>query len=352
MMRPVLGGPGVSDERRWSHKYIFTNGQWAKLPGGGLIDTAKSRDPFNGGTPEVLSPGLIMGQIGTGRKWAPSFFARVTAAVAHGATTVNVAPVEAVEIVRREGATGTLLCVGPTMPNGQAQVGRLAYSAVNQTTGDITVTATGQNEVQTVNIAGTISGGTFRLGFIQGDGTVQWTGTIAHNATFSTVITNANTALDALFGTGKVVASGAGYTALAITFTLTDQALRNVQGVQVATQSLTGATGATVTETTPGYFGALAAGTLIGSTDGSFFPHSVIHPGYGVQVADGASNPAIGGVVQWASVPMSGMVEWSELTPVVTDVGIRRWIAQQLNNVAFNGGAAGGGFSFSDFYNM
>lgn len=362
-IRPILGGPGVSDERAWSHKYVFRDGKFDKLPNGAWIDATKSRDVWAAASAtaqaggEVLQPGLFMGQVGTFQNFANSFFAALTAAVAHGATTINVGTYQAAEIVRREGSTGTLLIVGPPVANGPAQVGKLTYSAVNTGTGAVTVTATGQNEVQTLNIAGTVSGGTFRIGFVQADNTIAWTGTIAHNGTFGTVITNANTALDAFTNNaGEIVASGAGYTAIALTFTLDSQALRNTKLVVVDISALTGATSVAVTETTPGYFGTFVAGSLIGSTDGSFYPKSMIPPGYGIQVADGA-NTAIGGVVPWATVPIAGMPEFGQCTPTVTDLGIRRWIAEQMSGLApstvgvSGSSSVGGKFVFPDFYN-
>jgi hypothetical protein len=110
MMRPILGGPGLSDERRWSQKFVFRDGKFDKLPGGGFFDALKCRDPFNGGSSDILQPGLFMGQVTGSQKWAPSFFGKLTAAVLNGATTVNVGVAEAVEINRRVGATGSRAC--------------------------------------------------------------------------------------------------------------------------------------------------------------------------------------------------------------------------------------------------
>lgn len=341
-IRNIIGGPGVSDERVWSHKYIFRDGQFSTLPGGGWIDATKSRDCFVSGATaaqEVLQGGLFMGQL-TGRTtWANSFLGVTTAATAKGATTVTTSTLAAVEILRRWGAsTGTLFAVGPPVANGIAAVVPLTVSAVNTANGQLTVSATGGDEVHTLNIAGTISGGTFRLLFPNGRGAYIQTGTIAHNATFATVITNANTALDAVFGTGAIVASGTAYTGLVITFTAGIQNEWDIDGMTVAdTTSLTGATNASTmaTETTKGSYGQLIAGSLIGMQDGSFFPRSLIGPGYGIPVADG-TNTAIGGVVPWAGIPIQGMPEFGQCAPVVTDLGIRRWLADQMSGMAPN----------------
>jgi len=362
-IRNILGGPGVSNENVWSHKYVFRSGGFEKLRNGGWVDATRSRDAFAAAAAslaaagEVLSPGLMMGQVGNTATFAPSFFGATTAAVAKGATTVNVGVQHAVEINRRVGSTGSLFIVGPPAANGLAQVGSLTYSAVNTATGALTVSATGGNEVQTVNIAGTVTGGTFRLLFPQADGSYITTGTIAHNATFATVISNAQTALDAIFGAGVVVASGTAYTGIVLTSTLTTQASRNVVGLVVADISaLTGATTATTTETTVGSYGTFIAGSLVGAADGTFFPKTMIHPGYGLQVADGSTN-VIGNVIQWATVPIGGDPEFSQLTPYVTDLGIRRWIADQISglapsNVGVSGSiSVGGKWFFPDWMN-
>jgi hypothetical protein len=60
----------------------------------------------------------------------------------------------------------------------------------------------GTNEVQTLTIGGTPTGGTFTLAL-----GAQRTGAISWNATNATLIGNMNTALDAVFGTASIVAA-------------------------------------------------------------------------------------------------------------------------------------------------
>lgn len=359
MMRPVLGGPGVSDERQWAHKHVFRGSVYDCIPGGGWIDVTKSRDVWSTDT-GILQPGLFMGQTGvlsTTQKWAPSFFGKTTAVTLHGGTTVTVGTAQATEIVRRVGSTGSLNIVGPSVTGGPAKVGRLTYSAVNTGTGAITVTGTGQNETQLLNIAGTPSAGTFRLLFVDAYGNEIATGTIAHNATFATVITNINTALDAVFGTGAIVASGSAYTAITLTHTTGGFAVTNASLAYADVGALTGATqaGTSVSEVNPGYYGTFAVGSLIGATDGSFYPKSFIPPGYGLQAYDGTSNTPIGDVVQYPWIPYTGIPEWLQLAPTVTEPGIRKWLADQMsgNAPALGGGTYGYGarFTFPDFYN-
>jgi hypothetical protein len=237
-------------------------------------------------------------------------------------------------------------------------VGKLTYSAVNTGTGAITVTATGQNETQLLNIGGTPSAGTFRLIFTDQYGNdPRVTGTIAYNATFATVISNINTALDALFNAGQIVATGAAYNAITLTYTTKTDANRNMQLAFADVGALTGATTATVTEVNVGYYGSFAAGSLIGATDGSFWPKSFIPPGYGYQNADGSNQPTI---EQWPVIPISGIPEWTDLAPSITESGLRRWIAQMMSGSAPAGitnstggsGITGGKFIFPDFYNV
>lgn len=343
MMRPVLGTPGVSDERSFGHKHVFRDGKYDALPGGGYINCTKSRDPFTGGPTSVLSPGTLIGQVGTTQRWATSFFGKLAAGIVAGATSLTVSAAEATEIVRRKaGSTGSLLIVGPPVAGAPAQVGQLTFSAVNTSTGVVTVSATGANEVQTAAFTGTPSGGTFRVGLILPDWSISWTGTSAHNATFATVISNLNTALDAAFGTSKIVASGSAYTAVAFTFSGAGFANREHPLLVIDVGALTGATGVTVVETTKGNIGTYIAGSLIADTDGTHVPKSLIPPGYGIMVADEFSSPT---VEQLPVIPYGGIIDWAQVNPTVTDASIRLWIEQQMSALP------GGKFTFSDYYN-
>ena len=356
-MRPILGPPGVSDESRWGHKYVFRDGRFEALRNGGWFDALKCRDVFVSGQTApsgVLQPGLFMGQVGTSSRWAPSFFGKTTANVLHGGTSVTVGAVQAQEVVRRlGGSTGTLLIVGVPAAGAPAQVGWLTLTAADTTTGVLTVAATGGNETATLNIQGTPSAGNFRLLIQQPDGTLTPTGTVAHNATFATVISNINTALDAVLGAGAVVASGASYPAITFTYSGATQALRNAKVAFADVGALTGATTATITEATPGYYGTFLAGALIGANDGSFYPKSFIPPGYGIMVASGDNTPT---TEQWPLIPIAGMPEWAQCAPLVTERGIRVWLADMMSGNApgaygYGSNAYAGKFNMTDFYN-
>lgn len=112
----------------------------------------------------------------------------------------------------------------------------------------------GTNEVQTLTIGGTPTGGTFKLAL---DG-VQ-TGAIAWSATNSTLLANINAALDALASGGSswIVATAnsltAGIGTISLTFSGGDFAKRAVNTMTVADNSLTGTSPTlAVAETTPG----------------------------------------------------------------------------------------------------
>jgi hypothetical protein len=132
----------------------------------------------------------------------------------------------------------------------------------------------GTNEVQTLTIGGTPSGGTFKLNY---DG--QITGAITWSATNATLLANINAALDALpnLGTSYVVATAgtltAGIGTVLLTFSGGSVARRAVNTMTVANNSLTGTSPTlAIAETTPGVnasgLGAPTGGKLIDATNG------------------------------------------------------------------------------------
>jgi hypothetical protein len=111
----------------------------------------------------------------------------------------------------------------------------------------------GTNEVQTLTIGGTPTGGTFKVTF---DGFA--TGAITWSATNATLVSNIQTALNALpnLADGEVTAATGTITAGIGTITLTfggNRAKLAVNLMTVSTNSLTGTSPtAAITETTPG----------------------------------------------------------------------------------------------------
>ena len=131
----------------------------------------------------------------------------------------------------------------------------------------------GTNEVQTLTIGGTPTGGTFKLSL---DGHV--TAAITWSATNATLLSHINTALDGLpWGASAIVATDGGLTAgigdVTLTFSGGALAKRAVNTLAVANNSLTGtAPTLAVAETTPGVdasgLGAGVGAELIDTTNG------------------------------------------------------------------------------------
>ena len=125
----------------------------------------------------------------------------------------------------------------PVISGGQILTG--AHSAQPRPIAGAPVTAT--NEAQTLTIGGTPTGGTFKLaygGFVSGS--ITWSSTNA------TLLSNINTALNAMppFGTGGVVATAgtltAGIGSIVLTFSGSQVAGRPHPEMTIAQNALTG----------------------------------------------------------------------------------------------------------------
>ncbi len=119
---------------------------WASvdlLPGGKIIDGSLSRDPGNTGDPHVLRAGVLMGKITTGGKYAPSIIGPVSSAFTAAETRIKTSAAIATEVARRLGTSGTLNITGPPAAAGTVDTSAVTYSAVDTSTGYITVTALG-----------------------------------------------------------------------------------------------------------------------------------------------------------------------------------------------------------------
>jgi hypothetical protein len=141
---------------------------------------------------------------------------------------------------------GLVAMVGAVISGGRIIEG--TYDAPYTNAG---VPSAGTSEVQTLTIGGTPTGGTFQLGFEgRASGAITW------SATNATLLSNMNTATDAAFGTGSVVATAGTLTAGIGTVTLTfggNYAKRAVPTMTVVSNALTGTLPTlAVVETTPG----------------------------------------------------------------------------------------------------
>lgn len=133
----------------------------------------------------------------------------------------------------------------------------------------------GTNEVQTATLGGTGGTSTFKLTL---DGIS--TGAIAWSATNATLLSNINTALDAVFGASQIVATdstlASGLGDLLLTFSGSEFSKRAVN--TMTAEIVTGALTISIAETTPGVTatarGALKGATVIDSTNGVHYTNT------------------------------------------------------------------------------
>jgi hypothetical protein len=144
MFSVPTGKPGVLSSYTAVPREVFSaNRQFAQFVASpATIDGNASGNPLNAPTTGVLFAGTLMGRITATSKYANSILGSITTAYAHtGGTTIQTDVNTAAEIVRRIGATGTFKLTGPPTAGGTVATQVLTYSAVNVTTGVITVTA-------------------------------------------------------------------------------------------------------------------------------------------------------------------------------------------------------------------
>lgn len=136
----VPGLPGIRTQIQTAHRRLLRQGDWTFLSGGVIIDGAESRDTGNTGNLDVLRAGVIMGRATSGGKWSPSIMGLTNAAYTSG-TSLTLTPAAAVELNRRVGSSGTFKVTGPATANGTVTTETVTYSAVNTTSGVVTITA-------------------------------------------------------------------------------------------------------------------------------------------------------------------------------------------------------------------
>jgi hypothetical protein len=142
------GLPGIGSTRTATPRKILASvAGLLCLPGGKIIDGSKSRDLNNAGDIDVLTAGLLMGKIAASGKYAPSILGVLQSAYTSGGTTITVTAAQAAEIVRRVGTSGNLIVIGPPSSGGTVAAITKAFSAVNTTTGVITIANIGANMI-------------------------------------------------------------------------------------------------------------------------------------------------------------------------------------------------------------
>ncbi len=134
--------------------FVMPTNEGDFYPGGKIIDGAQSRDPGNTPVTE-LRPGMILGKITSTDSGstvlpvvgllAPSVIGTLSTAVTDTTNTHVTLTLAsgAVELVRRLGASGTIVLTGAPTATGVVASTSVAYSAVNQSTGVVTTSALG-----------------------------------------------------------------------------------------------------------------------------------------------------------------------------------------------------------------
>lgn len=136
----TFGRPGIGAALTAQRLNVSRNGTLGFFPGGGTIEGTVSRDP---GNTDIfnLRPGLLMGKITSGGFYAPSIIGVLTDAVSADYTSLTVSAAQAAYLVSRIGATGTLRVVGPPTANGTVATYTTTYTAVNTSTGAVTISS-------------------------------------------------------------------------------------------------------------------------------------------------------------------------------------------------------------------
>lgn len=140
--------PGLGTAISFAHRQVFRRDeQYADALA--ILSHSVSRDPGNTPVAELRS-GLLIGRVTATKKWAPSIIGVLTSAYTGVSTTntsMQVSAATATELVRRVGSSGTFLCVGPASAAGQIVETQITYSAVNTSTGVITITDPNVNKI-------------------------------------------------------------------------------------------------------------------------------------------------------------------------------------------------------------
>ena len=342
----VLGLPGIRSEVAATLRNVRkSNTGLAYLEGGRVIVGADSRDPLNTGYVHTLRPGMLMGKNTSSGKWAPSVIGLTGEAVDDTETALTVAEAVGDELERRIGASGTFTLTGPPGAAGVVRSLTVTYSAIAAASGGnrvITFTALGVNEVQTLTFNAAATAGNYQFRVPLADGTMEVTSLIAWNGTDATLLSNINTALDAVTGVaGGIVATGAAPdTALTFTFSGTGYSGNSYNLIEVVIYPTTPVS-YTTARTTAGVDGDFVTASIIGDTDGTQTPRALIDDGDGIKCTDDNGTSLD---VPWATPLVGGHLDSSQIINWPSDASLVSWIKDSLNN------RSGSAFIFDDAY--
>ena len=338
----TLGRPGITAASNIGYRFVSMDGKIGYKPGGGLVKGTKARDIGNTDETNVLRPGLIMAQHPTNKDYANWIIGVSTGALAGTGTTLTVSAAQAAELVRRVGSTGTFVLTGPEAASGTVQQKTVTYSAVNTTTGDITITALGVNQVERIRFNVASTGGNLQLNVMKPDGTSVTTGNAAWNATDATYLSNINTALDAATGvTGGIVATAIAATdtdlGITLTYSGTGYAGKSWRAAIVVVLP-TSSTDSQVEPVTTAVQGAFIAGSYVSEANYTL-PKTIVGDDNFVRV------PLVGSTGQdtdWPRIPVEMYVNVSKVIDYPSDASLKTWVKGYLST------AVGNKFTFSD----
>jgi len=140
-----MPGPGTA---RVSDTRVVVKSDASYLPEGLIIDGSGSRDPLNTSYVDYLRPGLLMGRITATGLFRPSIYGVLSVAYTTGGsgTSMTVSAATAVEL-NRNASSGTFTITGPPTAAGTVVSTTITYSAVNTSSGVITISATAANYI-------------------------------------------------------------------------------------------------------------------------------------------------------------------------------------------------------------
>lgn len=139
------GLPGTKTKKSAVDRNVFS-GPPKLVPGGAILDGSESRDPLNTDDVDILRSGVVLGKQTSSGLYAPSIIGTLAEAYNESASSTSdnlemvVSAATATEIVRRIGTSGTFKVTGPPSDAGTVATETITFSAVNTTTGVVTIT--------------------------------------------------------------------------------------------------------------------------------------------------------------------------------------------------------------------
>ncbi len=330
-MASTFAVPGLGTSRTYTPRNIWWGdaGTTVYAPGGRVIASADARDPLNTANVSVLRPGLLLGKVSASGNFGQSVIGIGTEALDGGETAFTLSAATAVELVRRQGATGTFKITGPPVAGGTVRTMTATYSAVDTTTGVVTMTALGVADVQTIAFAAGTDAGTFKL---------TYKGLVTDSLAYNVSAADMQIALRALHG--DLVAVTVASSVPGVDYVITNPqvgglyTLEDIGLISEGLQDTPVVETYTITHTTQGVGGDFVTGSWIQPTDGSETILTILDEHTVVLDPDGVAQDV------GFRVPIRGNIDVSYITNYPADAALKAYCKAALNAV--------GSFVFSD----